>query len=37
MADCFIEDDCSIRIHQSVIYTRVQKSGRAIYPPALNH
>ena len=30
MADCFIEDDFSIRIYRSVIYMRVQKSGRAI-------
>ena len=37
MADCFIKDDCSIRIYQSVIYMRVQKSGQAIYPPALNY
>ena len=30
MADCIIKYDCSIRIYQSVIYTRVQKSGQAI-------
>ena len=43
MADCFIRDDCSFRVYQSVSYTRLQKSGQTIYiaglagavPPAL--
>ena len=41
MADCFIRDDCSIRVYRSVSYTRVQKSDQAIaglagaVPPAL--
>ena len=30
MADCFIRDDCSIRVYRSVSYTRVQKSDQAI-------
>ena len=30
MADCFIKDDCSIRVYRSVSYTRVQKSDQAI-------
>ena len=30
MADCFIRDDCSIRVYRSISYTRVQKSGQAI-------
>ena len=30
MSDCFIRDDCFIRVYRSVSYTRVQKSGEAI-------
>ena len=30
MADCFIRDDCSIRVYRSVSYTRVQQSDQAI-------
>ena len=42
MADCFIRDDCSIRVYRSVSYTRVQKLVRlyiaglaGAVPPAL--
>ena len=30
MADCFIRDDCSIRVYRSVSYTRVKKWYKAI-------